>query len=72
MLDWMETHVLFNDKIDKSSLRASTDTFLENGGMENLFDDVFTSEEWAEAEAQGKQAFGAMHYSNPRLLFTGR
>lgn len=58
----MNSHTLLNDKIDPNSFFSSNIGFLADGGMANLFDDIFTAEEWQKAEQEGR--FEAATYTD--------
>lgn len=51
---WMDSHTLLNDSIDRNSLYSSQVGFFADGGLGNLFDDVFTVEEWLLAMDEGR------------------
>lgn len=51
--EWMESHELVNNMIDPYSYENSMVGFFADGQLSNLFDDIYTEEEWNAAEADG-------------------
>lgn len=50
---WMAEHTMVNDLVDRNTLFASQVGFFADGGMPNLFDDIYTKDEWDNAIAEG-------------------
>lgn len=59
---YMNSHTLLNDKIDRDSYFSCSIAYFADGGMANLFDDIFTAEEWQKAEQEGR--FEAATYTD--------
>lgn len=74
VVEWMNTHEYLNGMIDPFSYWSNVEYFFDDGQMSNLFDEIFTSSEWAEASRDGRiytgyGSQGKMGYSGPRGSF---
>lgn len=50
VVEWMDSHTLLNGKIELDSLFSTRVEFLPNGPLLNLFDRVYSADDWAEAD----------------------